>query len=313
MFDFIGDIHGHSSALESLLTKLGYKKEEGIYRHSSRRAFFLGDFIDRGPDSKGVVQLVRRMVEAGQAKAIMGNHEWNAIQYHTKGQDGHYLRTRSNKNRNQHAATLESYESQDYISQELASDLEWFRSLPLFYEGDGFRAVHATWNPDTLSYLKQNYPDGIVDHRFIARAVVKSSPEYASADILLKGQESDLPDELHFQDKDGNLRSRARIKWWMRPEKDSISRFRPQDLLFIPEDRHISGTPALELREFPGYARQEPPVFFGHYWKRFPPELEAHNVCCLDYSVARGGHLMAYRWNGEQKLDKSNFLFVASK
>ena len=47
--DFIGDIHGHADKLQELLTKLGYSYINGVYSHHQRKALFVGDYIDRGP------------------------------------------------------------------------------------------------------------------------------------------------------------------------------------------------------------------------------------------------------------------------
>jgi hypothetical protein len=53
-------------------------------------------------------------------------------------------------------------------------------------------------------------------------------------------------------------------------------------------------------------------VFVGHYWLSAQrPELLADNVACLDYSVAKGGFLCAYRWNGERTLSNENFVWVS--
>jgi hypothetical protein len=68
--DLIGDIHGHADRLEALLKKLGYEKQNGAYQHPERQVVFVGDYIDRGPDSPGVVKLVRAMVDAGSAVAF---------------------------------------------------------------------------------------------------------------------------------------------------------------------------------------------------------------------------------------------------
>ena len=67
----------------------------------------------------------------------------------------------------------------------------------------------------------------------------------------------------------------------------------------------------IQTRDF--YGENERPVFFGHYWLTGLPELIRDNVCCLDYSVAgyRGdGRLVAYRFDGEQKLDNRKFVSV---
>ncbi len=62
MFDFIGDIHGHADELVALLKKLGYRMSGGIYHHTERKAFFAGDFIDRGPKIREALRIVRSMV-----------------------------------------------------------------------------------------------------------------------------------------------------------------------------------------------------------------------------------------------------------
>ena len=79
MYDLIGDIHGHADELVRLLELLGYEKNQGTYRHTERKVIFLGDFIDRGPEIRQVLETVRPMVEAGHALAVMSNHELNAL------------------------------------------------------------------------------------------------------------------------------------------------------------------------------------------------------------------------------------------
>ncbi|HEX6519016.1 MAG TPA: polynucleotide kinase-phosphatase [Streptosporangiaceae bacterium] len=81
-FDVIGDVHGCRAELENLLTELGYELERdeagrpASARHAdARRAIFLGDLVDRGPDTPGVLRLVMGMVAAGTALCVMGNHE----------------------------------------------------------------------------------------------------------------------------------------------------------------------------------------------------------------------------------------------
>jgi hypothetical protein len=58
------------------------------------------------------------------------------------------------------------------------------------------------------------------------------------------------------------------------------------------------------------YDDGEPPVFFGHYWLPADAKKEpvAPNLACLDYSVANGGSLTAYRWDGESKLKAEKFV-----
>ncbi|MFI5977233.1 polynucleotide kinase-phosphatase [Streptomyces sp. NPDC051452] len=80
-FDIIGDVHGCASELESLLAKLGY--EDGVHPQG-RTAVFVGDLVDRGPDSPGVLRRVMAMVKSGDALCVPGNHE-NKYGRHLKG------------------------------------------------------------------------------------------------------------------------------------------------------------------------------------------------------------------------------------
>jgi len=59
------------------------------------------------------------------------------------------------------------------------------------------------------------------------------------------------------------------------------------------------------------YSADEKPLFHGHYWKEGEIQPLTENIACIDYSVAKeGGKLVAYRWDGEQKIDKDKFVFV---
>ena len=75
-FDIIGDVHGCLEELTTLLSRLGYANTGAAWHHSDgRRAIFLGDLVDRGPDSPGVLRLVVDMVAAGTALCVQGNHD----------------------------------------------------------------------------------------------------------------------------------------------------------------------------------------------------------------------------------------------
>ncbi len=81
-FDAIGDVHGCRAELEQLLGQLGYAIERddaghpvGAAHPAGRRVVFLGDLVDRGPDTPGVLRLAMGMVAAGTALAVPGNHE----------------------------------------------------------------------------------------------------------------------------------------------------------------------------------------------------------------------------------------------
>ncbi len=80
-FDIIGDVHGCASELRTLLTELGWQVEYdgatavGATHPQGRQAVFVGDLVDRGPDTPGVLRLAMGMVAAGNALCVSGNHE----------------------------------------------------------------------------------------------------------------------------------------------------------------------------------------------------------------------------------------------
>lgn len=100
-FDIIGDIHGCSSELETLLGKLGYV--DGAHPEG-RTAVFVGDLVDRGPDSPGVLRRVMAMVAAGNALCVPGNHE-NKL--------GRWLGGRNVQHTHGLAETIEQLEKED--------------------------------------------------------------------------------------------------------------------------------------------------------------------------------------------------------
>ncbi|MBA2809652.1 polynucleotide kinase-phosphatase [Streptomyces sp. KM273126] len=100
-FDIIGDIHGCSSELESLLGKLGYV--DGAHP-DGRTAVFVGDLVDRGPDTPGVLRRVMSMVASGDALCVPGNHE-NKL--------GRWLKGRGVQHTHGLAETVEQLEKED--------------------------------------------------------------------------------------------------------------------------------------------------------------------------------------------------------
>ncbi|MFP3987391.1 polynucleotide kinase-phosphatase [Streptomyces sp. E11-3] len=82
-FDIIGDVHGCRAELETLLGRLGYV--DGSHP-DGRTAVFVGDLVDRGPDSPGVLRRVMSMVASGDALCVPGNHE-NKLSRYLKGRN----------------------------------------------------------------------------------------------------------------------------------------------------------------------------------------------------------------------------------
>ena len=121
-YDIIGDVHGHALELRALLDKMGYRETRGAYRHPSRTAIFVGDLIDRGSANIDAATVARQMVEEGTARIVMGNHEFNAIAFHTEDPErpGEFLRPHSCKNVKQHLATLQEFKARPDRKQPVA-------------------------------------------------------------------------------------------------------------------------------------------------------------------------------------------------
>ena len=83
-FDIIGDVHGCVGELRELLKRLGYvvTADNPLLAHpQGRRLIFVGDLVDRGPDSVGVLELIRPLVGSGRAFCVAGNHDEKFLKY----------------------------------------------------------------------------------------------------------------------------------------------------------------------------------------------------------------------------------------
>ncbi len=299
MYDLIGDIHGHADALVRLLGKLGYTKQRGVYRHPERRAIFLGDFIDRGPNIGETLEIVRPMIESGAALSVMGNHELNALAFHTPHptKPREHLRPHNEKNSHQHAETM-----RQVPEGELASYLAWFRTLPLWLDLDGLRGIHACWDDTRMAKIS-----GPITDEFLHEACSPNGSLFEPVEAILKGKEVMLPPGATFRDKDGHERTAARVKWYEPPEGHNYRTYAMASEAIGSDDE----LPDEIIQAAMPYPEDAKPVFVGHYWLNATrPELLRENVACVDWSVAKGWFLCAYRWKGEQKLSNENFVWV---
>lgn len=301
MHDIIPDIHGQYDKLEAALTGLGYRHKGGAWRHSTpaRTCVFLGDFIDRGPRNADVLHLVRNMMDAGTAVAIMGNHELNAIHYHTlHPETGAPLRARSRKNSRQHQSFLAEFP----LGHSATADaLGWMKTLPLFLELDGFRASHACWEVGRVEKLKQETANGVLSEAQFVAAANEAHPLNTLVETLTKGPEAPLPEGYSFADKDGNRRSEVRIKWW-NTDGESWADI----AMSVPDITALPTGPVPQTIAEMAYPQTAKPVFFGHYWMTGKAKMQAPNAICLDYSAGKDGPLMAYTMEDGQPLSLKN-------
>lgn len=304
--DIIGDVHGEYRLLVRLLETLGYTCRDatpsrpGLWAHPTRTAVFAGDLIDRGPDAPEVLRVVRRMVEAGHALAVAGNHEFNALGHATADAHGIWLRPRTREKIGPHQSTLDQFAT---LPEEWADHLKWFRSLPAFLDYDGLRVVHAAWHEPSVALLKTITP--WTDETL--RLAHRDAAVRAARELVLNGPEVRLPAGAHFFDHAGKRRFDIRTAWWTakRPPAWQDAVFPPSVPLFgLGETAKASPPP-------PFYDLSQPPVIFGHYGLHADARsVQVPNAACVDFGAGKGGALGAYRWDGERTLDESKVVRI---
>lgn len=319
-YDVIGDVHGCADALEALLDAMGYVGSP--YRYPSRTAIFVGDLIDRGPDQLRVLEIVKAMVDAGTARMVLGNHEFNAMAYATEwpAGSGKYLRPHddptdpnSAKNEKQHREFLHQ------VTGDARTEyLDWFWTQPLWLDLGGLRVVHACWHERSIAVLEHALGgDHFKSVEQLVRASTPEDPVYVAVETLLKGPEISLTGhvQIPYRDKDGHSRDRARLRWWhrgaitLRHLAEMAGAFTTHDGAPYPELPDIEVSDAHRSHVYDAHV----PVIYGHYWRQGAPE-HPHDwtefTACVDFSAFKGGTLTAYRWSGERRIHPENYLAI---
>lgn len=304
MYDIIGDVHGHAQLLKEAFKTLGYKKVNGIYSHQSRKAIFVGDFINRGPQIRKTLNIVRKMVDSGNAHAILGNHEVNAILYYLKDKKGKKIIPKANKNRLSLVRTLQQFL---LYPEELKSYIKWFRSLPLYLDFGDIRIVHACWMDKNIHYLHKEFKEnGIKKSKFREIYFYPDSQLGVSFWQTLKGIILPFPSDMKIRDNRGVFRRSVRIKWWENPFGKTFRELTFENKGYLP----AYTIPPQIIPEFEPYPENASIVFFGHYCKASGPYLIRDNVCCLDSCITGTKTLQVYSWNGEKKLKPENLIKI---
>ena len=301
--DFIGDIHGHFDTLIKLFDKLGYKKSNGMYSHPERIPVFIGDYIDRGPKIFEVLQLVRSMQENGLAIALMGNHEYNFLCFQYTDKEGKHFRENSTKYFEQLKDTKLALSN----GNDLDSYLNWMSTLPIAIDAEKFRAVHAQWSQSDINLLK-NTGIKCLDKDGLSILFSNENKDIKEAvNRLLKGYEEVLDEKLWYKEHD-NDRKEGRVKWWKKSKGKNF-----EDVFAsLPKEQKTKDISSFTFKFNDFYPADEKPVFFGHYWMEAKDfGLMNVNACCVDFSVAKKGLLVAYRFSGEQKLEENNLIQIA--
>lgn len=299
MYDIIGDVHGHAQLLKKLLLMLGYEKTTTGYAHPWRKAIFVGDFVNRGPQIKKTIRMVRGMVENGHALAVLGNHEINLVLDH--------LKNKSENMPKKDISVLKTINEFADSQQEWKSHIKWLRSLPLFLELDGLRIVHACWADEAVDFIKQNLPAGRIK-KDVFRQLRKENESPLSRHIwtLTKGVMFKMPGDIKIMNNKGICPRTFRIRWWEDPTGKTFEAMNFESKFQLPDYT----IPQQLLPATMPYQESNPVLFFGHYCRKEGPFIIRPNLCCIDACIAGSKTLLAYRWDGEKILSEEKIIRV---
>ncbi|HET6569853.1 MAG TPA: metallophosphoesterase family protein, partial [Rhodothermales bacterium] len=132
-FIAVGDIHGCAQTLDVLLKHLSPGADDHLV--------FVGDYVDRGPDSKGVIDRLLALREEVHCTFLRGNHEALMLSYLSGGDANLWWA-------NGGVATLRSYGSNGTSQEIPASHVEFIRGTQLYLDTPDFFFVHAGLKPN---------------------------------------------------------------------------------------------------------------------------------------------------------------------
>ncbi len=214
--DIVGDIHGEIEALLDLMRHLGY--DEAGHHPENRRLIFVGDLIDRGPDSPAVLDLAMKLISAGRAQCVLGNHELNLL----RGKRASHMNWFRGKPWKEGGTTIPQARLQKHRREEV---LDFLQSLPIALERPDLRVVHAAWDDDAIRRLRaaQSTMTAFNDAHTTIEARLASCDSIDEVAYNLSHQ-NDNPVKLITSGPErradapfiasGKLRSEARHPWW---------------------------------------------------------------------------------------------------
>lgn len=304
MYDIIGDVHGHASLLKKLLKALGYTKGKDGYYHPDRKAIFVGDFLNRGPEIRQTLALIRTMVDNGHAFAVLGNHEINNILFYLKDEKSNQLLRKRGKRYFSVTETIQEFAA---YPEEWKEHRKWLRRLPLFLELDGIRVAHAYWSDRHIERIKASLPPRKIPRSVFRNLILEPMSPLSQAILQTsRGVHFVLPKDLRISDNKGRMHSFFRIKWWELPVGQTFADFSYESKFDLP----AYTIPPEIYPEYDLYGNNNPPMFFGHYCRGEGPQILSNNLCCVDSCVNVSRTLAAYRWSGEATLLSENLVVV---
>lgn len=305
-YDIIGDVHGYAYELQLLLKQMDYENINGVWFHPKRKAIFVGDFTCRGPQTRETINIVKQMVEYGSGMAILGNHEMNVIGHFTKNYDNTPFKPATGSNKKLMDKIKAEYM---YEKDKLKADVKWLRRLPFALDLGPVRIVHAYWNNSHIELIKNTLTKGKLTKKILYKVF---SPETAISKAIrqtTRGIEINMPHDLIIKDQKNIRRTGFRVRWWEEPYGKTFRQLGYGNKFILPDYT----VPPEIIENFEIYPSDAPPVFVGHYCVPSTQMMAASNVCCVDNCLANEGQLAAYRWNGENHIKMTNFVFQGKK
>jgi len=296
--DIVGDVHGEIDALDGLLATLGYAPDG--QHPQARRLVFVGDLVDRGPDSPAVLDRVLGMVAAGRAQCLLGNHELNLLRDVEKHGNGWWVAP--DKPMEHPARPLAAGDKPRFSA--------FLETLPLILERADLRVVHACWHADAVAQIRAADASG-----------------HGALELFNRYQ-----GRLREQWQASGLREQYAAEWrqfgralksrdWEPVRLDAMATIDSQNQMANPVAVLTSGAEAPASRPLWAGGRwrmvaretwwdhytDATPVVIGHYWRRYSetgktlmdeygPDVFAgvaphqwmgrrRNVYCVDFSV----------------------------
>ena len=301
--DIIGDVHGEFEALENLLMQLGYD-QDGISA-DGRHLVFLGDLIDRGPDSPAVVDKVMALVQQERAHCVMGNHELNVLLERALPGNGWIVQPNSIED-------PKEFQSVPVKPEKINSYLKFFDSLPFVLENDVIRLVHACWHLPSVTRLKRDVAAGLSVIDLYAAYESEARDKLATAELA------------HMVEQEKNFYSVTLTDPDWRAEL-LPAHAEAEIIAQMSNPLRVLSAGAVEAASKPFFGMgqwrminrarwwdtydEDIPVIIGHFWRRFDVGAErvsgvfgrdvfegvsSHawmgkrkNVYCVDYSVGQ--------------------------
>lgn len=262
--DIVGDVHGELDALLALLAVAGYD-EQG--RHpDGRHLVFLGDLVDRGPDSPGVVRLVRRLIDGGRASCILGNHELNLLRGERKAGNDWFW--------NENTAHDRRYHPWNWADPAAGPEmLAFFERLPLALVRSDLRIVHAAWHEPSMVALSA-LPTGGDFGELFTRLDDDADRLLESRGVVAQAKHEKATWRHHFADPEvdmpmlhavGQLDEDRQMLNPVRVLTSGVERRAAQPFFASGQWRF-----AERVRWWDGYT-DDVPVVVGHYWRQFLP------------------------------------------